>query len=158
MQFKSEIAIKPLSQSSSTYLDHQKTFGLKPDLILNTPQKRIIADTKYKLVYKDAGDPKNGIAQGDLYQVLAYAVRFKIDEVLLLYPDTIAHYQEQSAEYVIEDKFASDVNISIKACQLPVINHALFGATETSATPLSELFAPTAAKLKERLVEITGIK
>src|SRR5690606_2420023 len=75
--------VNPKGQSTGTYLDEAQNFGLKPDLILDFGYKRIIADTKYKLVYYDNLDPKKGISQSDLYQMLAYAVRFGIQEIKL---------------------------------------------------------------------------
>ena len=77
------------AQRSDTYLDEGKAFNLKPDLWLKTMNKSLIADTKYKIVYSDESDPKKGISQNDLYQMLAYAVRFEVDEIILFYPNTI---------------------------------------------------------------------
>ena len=77
------------AQRSDTYLDEGKAFNLKPDLWLKTDHKSLIADTKYKIVYSDEKDPKKGISQNDLYQMLAYAVRFEVDEIILFYPNTI---------------------------------------------------------------------
>jgi len=76
-------------RASDTYLDEGKAFNLKPDLWLKTNDKSLIADTKYKIVYSDEKDPKKGISQNDLYQMLAYAVRFEVDEIILFYPVTI---------------------------------------------------------------------
>ena len=71
------------AQRSDTYLDEEKAFNLKPDLWIKSDHKSVIADTKYKIVYSDEKDPKKGISQNDLYQMLAYAIRFKVDEIIL---------------------------------------------------------------------------
>src|SRR6056297_784332 len=101
--------VKATSQAGSKHLDEDKAFALRPDLILETEEKRIIADTKYKMIYDDPGDAKKGISQSDLYQVLAYAVRFKIEDVVLLYPDTIQNYQPEASGFVIRDEFTDEI-------------------------------------------------
>jgi 5-methylcytosine-specific restriction enzyme subunit McrC len=145
--------VKAVAQSSSKYLDQDGTFQLKPDLILHTPEKRIIADTKYKVVYMDLEDPKKGISQSDLYQVLAYAVRFKIDEIALFYPDTIASYQNEPSSFMIRDEFADQVDVRITAYQLPVINRELLDGSPGSL-PLNELFSESVGRLKQHLLHV----
>lgn len=143
--------IKAIAQSSSTHLDHDKTFALKPDLILKTKQKKVIADTKYKMVYDEQDDPKKGISQSDLYQVLAYAVRFKIDEIALLFPDQLSNYHEEVTGFIIRDEFADQVDVNIKAYQLPIINRAMFEGEQIRGKKLDELFADVREKLRRRV-------
>ena len=143
--------VKAISQSSAVHLDEDKTFQLKPDLILETEEKRIIADTKYKIVYSDEQDPKKGISQSDLYQMLSYAVRFKIDEIALFYPDTIQNYQSTQKEIRIKDQFAEDVNITIRAWQLPVIHRGLMDSNLPKAKNIEELFEHPKYKLMNKL-------
>lgn len=148
--------VKVRSQSASTYLDQAKNFSLKPDIILSTANKRIIADTKYKMVYRNAADPKKGITQTDLYQVVAYAIRYKISDVLLLYPDTTAGCQEEITEINIRDEFAEALNINIYACQLPIINRRLLAEENTHRTTIKSLFSDTEETLKQRIEDILG--
>lgn len=98
--------VQAKAQVSSKYLDKEEAFALRPDLLLKVGSRSVIADTKYKIVYSDDKDPKKGISQSDLYQMLAYAVRFKIEEVILFFPNTIQGYQEQVSEVFIEDELA----------------------------------------------------
>lgn len=146
--------IKAMAQSSSTHLDHDKTFMLKPDLILKTNEKQIIADTKYKMVYNDKEDPKKGISQTDLYQVLSYAVRFKIDEVALLYPDHLTKYQKEVTGFTIRDEFADQVDVNVRAYQLPIINREMFEGAPVKGKKLNELFEETSNSLKLRIRSI----
>ncbi len=146
--------VKAKSQVGSKYLDNDKKFSLRPDLILEVDFKKIIADTKYKIIYSEGKDPKNGISQNDLYQMLAYAVRYKVDEIKLFYPDTIKHYQESESEIIITDDLANEIEINIKAFQLPIINNNLFFQNDIEKVSLNELFNETKIKLKKRLVEI----
>lgn len=149
-------SVNAKAQRSDTYLDEEKTFNLKPDLFLKTERKSLIADTKYKIVYSDAADPKKGISQNDLYQMLAYAVRFEVDEIILFYPNTKNENQNHSSELRIRDKLANGKEIAINAFQLPIINGALLKRELMPSIKLSELFEPTKIKLMERIEEILG--
>jgi 5-methylcytosine-specific restriction enzyme subunit McrC len=142
------------AQRSDIYLDESRAFNLKPDLFLKTEFKSLIADTKYKIVYSDEKDPKKGISQNDLYQMLAYAVRFEVDEIILFYPDTIKHHQENSAEIIIKDSLANNKEISIKAFQLPIINKKLLTQELKTETGLKELFEPTKIALIQKIEKI----
>ena len=142
------------AQRSDTYLDEAKTFNLKPDLFLKTQKKSLIADTKYKIVYSDDSDPKKGISQNDLYQMLAYAIRFEVDEIILFYPNTVRGNQENSTELIIKDTLANGKEITIKAFQLPVLNEVLLDIDLEKETYLDELFVSTKEKLKERIKTI----
>jgi 5-methylcytosine-specific restriction enzyme subunit McrC len=139
------------AQRSDTYLDEDKTFNLKPDLWLKTEEKSLIADTKYKIVYSDEKDPKKGISQNDLYQMLAYAVRFEVDEIILFYPNTFKQAQEDNTELTIKDALAQDKEISVQAFQLPIINRELLSAELESKTDLNDLFETTREELKTKI-------
>ncbi|WP_441001128.1 McrC family protein [Fodinibius sp. SL11] len=138
-------------QSTAKSLDQDEIFALKPDLILQRGEKRVIADTKYKIVYSNSNNSQKGISQSDLYQVLAYAIRFEINEVALLYPDTLSNYQDEPARFLIRDEFAEDVDVQVKAYQLPVINKSLFNKGESASYKFATLFEDTERKLKERI-------
>ena len=142
------------AQRSDTYLDEGKAFNLKPDLWLKTEHKSLIADTKYKIVYSDKKDPKKGISQNDLYQMLAYAVRFEVDEIILFYPNIIKQEQEEETELTIKDALADGKEISIRAFQLPIINRALLETDLETKTDLSELFEPTRQDLINKIEKI----
>jgi 5-methylcytosine-specific restriction enzyme subunit McrC len=142
------------AQRSDTYLDEGRSFNLKPDLWLKTDQKSLIADTKYKIVYSDEKDPKKGISQNDLYQMLAYAVRFKVDEIILFYPNTINQRQGEETELTIKDALAGGKEISIKAFQLPIINYELLDSDLKAKTDLNELFEATRQELMNTVEKI----
>ena len=142
------------SQRSDKYLDEGKAFNLKPDLWLKTDHKSLIADTKYKIVYSDEKDPKKGISQNDLYQMLAYAVRFEVDEIILFYPNTVKLNQEEQTELTIKDVLAGGKKILIRAFQLPIINRELLKKDLLAKTNLNELFKTTRQDLKDKIEEI----
>ncbi len=142
------------AQRSDTYLDEAKTFNLKPDLFLITEGKSLIADTKYKIVYSDESDPKKGISQNDLYQMLAYAIRFEVDNIILFYPNTIKENQDNSTELTIRDTLANGKEISIKAFQLPILDSSLLEKDLETNTDLNELFESTKDELKNKIEKI----
>jgi 5-methylcytosine-specific restriction enzyme subunit McrC len=145
------------AQPSDKFLDEGKAFNLKPDLWLKTENRSLIADTKYKIVYSDEKDPKKGISQNDLYQMLAYAVRFEVDEIILFYPNTIKLDQEEQIELKIKDALAGK-EIIIRAFQLPIINRGLLKKDLVTKTNLNELFETTRQYLKIKIEEILAVK
>lgn len=153
--------VKASSQRSDTYLDEDHNFRLRPDLWIETTnsdqQKTIkrsfIADTKYKIVYSDGDDRKHGISQSDLYQMLAYAMRFKVDEIKLFYPNTLLTTQLASGEIIIQDALAGNLRIRITTHQLPIIHHTLFNKSLQTEVTLEALFEDTRVELKRALEE-----
>jgi len=148
-----EINVK--SQVSSIHLDEGKIFGLKPDLCISTSRKKFIADTKYKIVYSDNHDLKNGISQNDLYQMVAYAIRFDIQDIVLLYPNMLRCRQNGVSGMQILDKLAMDKQINISSHQLPIINYELFDTeSDFRNVELSKLFKKQNEELKIKLRDV----
>ena len=127
------------AQNSNQYLLHSegdsKLFQLKPDLILELGEKKIIADTKWKPL-KNAEDKKHGIAQSDLYQVFAYAHYHEASEVWLIYPKLYAQGDEKSDKemgeivknikdwnYHYKHKLFKDEKIEVKIFFAPLAFH-----------------------------------
>ncbi|MFD3003494.1 McrC family protein [Pontibacter toksunensis] len=146
--------VQAKAQVSSKYLDKEGAFALRPDLLLEIGSRSVIADTKYKIVYTDDKDPKKGISQSDLYQMLAYAVRFKVEEVILFYPNTIQGYQEQVSEVLIEDELAGGKQVKIKAFQLPILNERLLLQEKCKSLELVGMFEETKASLSRSIRSI----
>ncbi|MDM8515896.1 hypothetical protein QUF76_06820 [Desulfobacterales bacterium HSG16] len=146
--------VEATAQKKSEYLDIAGNFSLRPDLVLEVDSRTIIADTKYKIIYCDEKDPKNGISQSDLYQMLAYAVRFKANEIVLFYPDTIKNYQEKEFEITIRDELADGVDVNIKSFQLPIINRSMFDPSMAGEMDTTDSFDYTRMKLIERITSI----
>ena len=61
-----------------------------PDLELRKGAKRIIADTKWKLINQNDRSNKYGISQADIYQLYGYLKKYLgeqvLKEVYLIYP------------------------------------------------------------------------
>ncbi len=149
--------VKIKAQRSDTHLDIDKLYMLKPDLFIQVNDQSLIADTKYKMVYSTEKDPNKQIAQGDLYQMIVYAMRFKVDKVLLFYPNTIKDEDRLEVNFVVEDKLADNKTISINAYQLPIINKELFQKEFIPSNDLNQLFETTKQELKERIIQILNL-
>lgn len=82
------------SQARDHYLVQQERknyFLMKPDLLLNRDNVKVVADTKWKLLGQDSAKSiYTSIGQADLYQMYAYGKKYLHDqqakEVYLIYP------------------------------------------------------------------------
>lgn len=83
--------------------------------------------------------------------MLAYAVRFEVDEIILFYPNTLKQAQENDTELTIKDALAKGKEISVKAYQLPIINKELLTSKLDSKRDLNDLFASTREVLKTKI-------
>jgi 5-methylcytosine-specific restriction enzyme subunit McrC len=142
------------SQRGDIFLDNEKNFALRPDLWIKTESFSCIADTKYKIVYSDSDDARKGISQADLYQMLAYAIRFEVKNVQLLYPGTVVNYAGQSFQISVTDALANNTEVKIEAYQVPIIDATMLNTEYNNTISISELFEPTRIALCERLREV----
>ncbi len=72
-----------------SYRKKREAFVLRPDLYLEDGGgTTFILDAKWKRINPSNDNPKNGIDQGDVYQLCAYAKAYKCDVVALVYPRT----------------------------------------------------------------------
>jgi 5-methylcytosine-specific restriction enzyme subunit McrC len=90
-------------------------FLLKNDILLTTP--KLIIDTKYKIRKKE--DKKQGVAESDIYQMLAYAIKRPCENVLLIYPQINDNDSIEPDAFTINSKFLTD-EITIKAVDINV--------------------------------------
>ena len=62
-------------------------FRTKPDLIIRRGNTIVmIIDTKWKQMAPQIDDPKQGVSQGDVYQLMAYSQLYDCPQTMLLYP------------------------------------------------------------------------
>ena len=70
-------------------------FRTKPDLIIRQGDRIVmVIDTKWKRMTPRIDDPKQGVSQSDVYQLMAYSQLYLCPNVMLLYP----HHGELPAE------------------------------------------------------------
>ena len=89
------------AQDKGYYLfDDPRQFRLRPDIVITRDNgTRIVLDTKWKSLFNNSS--KNyGISQSDMYQMYAYAKKYKTNEVWLLYPlnDEMRNHSQISFE------------------------------------------------------------
>jgi 5-methylcytosine-specific restriction enzyme subunit McrC len=67
--------------------DDRAVFQTKPDILIwRAAQVVHVIDTKWKRLSARIDDPKLGVSQGDVYQMMAYAHLYKAPKLSLLYP------------------------------------------------------------------------
>ena len=74
------------TQKRSKYLfDKPRQFRMKPDIYMSKDDSAIVLDTKWKKLISDSS--KNyGISQSDMYQMYAYAYKYDVEDIILIYP------------------------------------------------------------------------
>ncbi|MEE5085853.1 McrC family protein [Pseudomonas alliivorans] len=82
------------TQSSDEFLcTHQgrKVFQLKPDLIISYGEKKLVLDTKWKVLNVRSGRNKYGLDNTDFYQMYAYGQKYLSGEgdMVLIYPKLV---------------------------------------------------------------------
>ena len=85
---------KVKTQESGKYLlqdeEDKDIFCLKPDIIMRGKDRIIIVDTKWKIPDSSSDEKKCGILQNDLYQMWAYASKYRLESkkvsIVLIYP------------------------------------------------------------------------
>jgi 5-methylcytosine-specific restriction enzyme subunit McrC len=110
-------------QKSDEHLSNNpQAFQMRHDIFLTARDgtgRKIIVDTKYKLRPLDfKSQKKKGIAQGDLYQMVSYAVKRGCTEVVLLYPN-LSEEIDLPDRFEIISGFASRESINITAFEIP---------------------------------------
>ena len=78
---------------------NKKYMQLKPDITLYSESgTQCIIDAKYKEVINEEG--KLRLIQADVYQMLAYSVRYECNNIFLIYPEFI---NEQGKNMIVEE-------------------------------------------------------
>lgn len=68
-------------------------FQTRPDILVKRGSEVVqVVDTKWKRIANRIDDAKQGVSQGDVYQMMAYGQLYESDRLLLLYP----HHSELS--------------------------------------------------------------
>jgi 5-methylcytosine-specific restriction enzyme subunit McrC len=59
----------------------------KPDILIRSgPEFAFVVDTKWKRLAPQIDDPKQGVSQADVYQMMAYGRLYQCSNLMLLYP------------------------------------------------------------------------
>lgn len=74
----------------------RRTFQTKPDILIRSENEILhVIDTKWKRISSRLDDPKRGVSQADIYQMMAYGQLYRTQRLTLLYPH---HGQLQGGE------------------------------------------------------------
>jgi 5-methylcytosine-specific restriction enzyme subunit McrC len=77
-----------------------RRFHTKPDIrVRRDGEMMMVLDTKWKRLARHADDPKRGMSQGDVYQMIAYGRLYGAPRLVLLYPH---HGKLDAPEGVVE--------------------------------------------------------
>ena len=96
------------TQKEDKYLfdEPEETFGLKTDIYMSKEGVGIVLDTKWKKLIRNSNN--YGISQADMYQMYAYAYKYDVENIILIYPkhneisfknDYTTYVQKQNNEY-----------------------------------------------------------
>lgn len=67
--------------------DKREIFQTRPDILIKRGDQVVhVIDTKWKRISTRIDDPKQGVSQSDVYQMMAYAHVYKAPRLTLLYP------------------------------------------------------------------------
>jgi 5-methylcytosine-specific restriction enzyme subunit McrC len=110
-------------QKSDEYLSNTpKVFNMQHDIFLASrhgAKRKVIIDTKYKIRSDNfKTDPKKGVAQSDLYQMVSYAFKRGCTDIILVYPnlsDTI----NTADSFEIISGFNGTDKLNIIAIEIP---------------------------------------
>ncbi len=82
--------LRVVSQGGRVYCLESRTGGLfqtKPDILIKDGDKVVqVIDTKWKRIAAQVDDKKQGVAQADVYQMMAYGRLYDCPRLTLLYP------------------------------------------------------------------------
>lgn len=83
--------LRVVSQGGRLYClqteDQRGLFQTRPDILIKRGNEVVqIMDTKWKRIAARVDDPKRGVSQGDVYQMMAYGELYRSDTLTLLYP------------------------------------------------------------------------
>lgn len=93
-------------------------FMTKPDIIIRRDDDVVcILDTKWKRLANEIDDSKQGISQGDVYQMMAYGMIYRCDNLLLLYPH---HHKLDKREGIMSRNQINGVNAKLSVATVDI--------------------------------------
>jgi len=96
--------------------DGKKVAGMKPDIMVETGNEKVIIDTKYKLLNQE--DRKLGVSQQDIYQMYAYCRETNVKEALLLYPEGLNKIDEVDLKTPFKMGKNMDIELFVRTISL----------------------------------------
>lgn len=99
--------------------DGARRFATKPDIVVSRGKAPVlIIDTKWKRLKGTIDDPKKGVGQADIYQMMAYAHVYQCDRLLLLYPHHIEMGERDGLHPAHKVNNTTDTQLSVATISL----------------------------------------
>ncbi|PZQ58884.1 MAG: restriction endonuclease [Sphingomonas taxi] len=91
--------LRVVSQGGRLYCleadDRRQVFQTRPDILVKRDDVVLqVIDTKWKRIAARIDDPKRGVSQADVYQMMAYGRLYRCDRLTMLYP----HHREAGCD------------------------------------------------------------
>lgn len=97
-------------------------FRTRPDiLVMRGNDVAVIIDTKWKRLKNNWDDPKHGISQADIYQMMAYGQLYNCNRLILLYPH---HFELERPEGISSLNRVLGTNMEISVSTIDVTEHS----------------------------------
>jgi 5-methylcytosine-specific restriction enzyme subunit McrC len=98
-------------------------FQTRPDILIKRGSEVVhVIDTKWKRIGARIDDPKRGVSQGDVYQMMAYAQLYRCDSLVLLYPH---HVDLTDPPGAIGNHVIQPGTSRLRTCTLELSSHAV---------------------------------
>lgn len=99
--------LRVVSQGGRLYCleteDRRQVFQTRPDILIKRGNTLLqVIDTKWKRIAARIDDPKRGVSQADVYQMMAYGRLYRCGRLTLIYP----HHHEIGCEEGLIDGYA----------------------------------------------------
>jgi len=83
--------------------DRRQVFQTRPDILIKRGGAVLqVIDTKWKRIVARIDDPKRGVSQADVYQMMAYGRLYQCGKLTLLYP----HHREAGCDEGLIGEYA----------------------------------------------------
>ena len=102
-----EVNIRTQDNTYSLFDMPNRAFALRPDIVLEFEGRKVVLDTKWKLLSDNARN--SGISQSDMYQMYAYGKKYDAKRVVLLYPNS-EKVSRTDIAYLSNDNVKVDVS------------------------------------------------
>lgn len=114
------ISLRTQDARYSLFDSPTRAFALRPDLVLESSERTVVLDTKWKLLSDNARN--SGISQTDMYQMYAYSKKYDANSIMLLYPKS-DNVSRDGIKYVSDDNVNVDVSfIDLRNADISIAN------------------------------------
>jgi len=114
------VSLRTQDNRYSLFDSPTRAFALRPDLVLESGERTVVLDTKWKLLSDNVRN--NGISQSDMYQMYAYSKKYDADGIVLLYPQS-DNVSKDEIRYASDDNVKVDVSfIDLRNVDSSIVN------------------------------------